>query len=207
MMAVILQAVTLQKTESYMSEETIREHFEQHIRTIEEVSRLLAPEMLRCARLMADALRDGKKILLMGNGGSAADAQHFAAEMVGRFLLERRALPALALSTDSSILTAVGNDYGFDHVFKRQVDALALPGDVVVGISTSGNSRNVHNALISAKEIGCRTVGLLGRDGGEIAPIVDVNLTVPVSETPRIQEAHISIIHVVCDLVEKSLFA
>jgi len=189
-----------------MSEEAIRRSFEEHLRTMETVSLQLTPEIWRCVRLLADALRQGRKILLMGNGGSAADAQHFAAEMVGRFLLERRALPAIALTTDSSILTAVGNDYGFDEVFKRQIEALAVSGDVVVGISTSGRSNNVFHALTRANEIGCRTIGLLGRDGGNIAPIVEVNLTVPVAETPRIQEAHATIIHILCDLVEQELF-
>ncbi|MCK4508331.1 MAG: D-sedoheptulose 7-phosphate isomerase, partial [Desulfuromonadales bacterium] len=150
--------------------------------------------------------KGGHKIMTMGNGGSAADAQHFAAEMVGRFLLERKALPAIALTTDTSILTAVGNDYGFDDVFNRQVEALANPGDVLIGISTSGNSLNIKRALESGKNIGVRTVGLLGRDGGEIGPMVDFNLTIPSSETPRIQEAHLVIIHILCDLIEKGLF-
>jgi D-sedoheptulose 7-phosphate isomerase len=129
-----------------------------------------------------------------------------AAEFVGRFLLERKALPAIALTTDTSILTAVGNDYGFDEVFKRQVEALARPGDVVIGISTSGHSNNVFHALTAANDMGCSTIGLLGREGGNIAGIVDVNLTVPVQETPRIQEAHLTIIHIICDLVERNLF-
>lgn len=184
----------------------IRSQLEQHCRVIDIVGERMAPEIESCCRLVVEALRDGRKILVMGNGGSAADAQHLAAEFVGRFLLERRALPAVALTTDTSILTAVGNDYGFDEIFKRQVEALAAPGDVVVGISTSGRSNNVFHALTTANEIGCRTVGLLGRDGGNIAGIVDVNLTVPVQETPRIQEAHITIIHIICDLVEQELF-
>ncbi|MCD4689265.1 MAG: SIS domain-containing protein, partial [Desulfuromonadaceae bacterium] len=145
--------------------------------------------------------------LLMGDGGSAADAQHFAAELVGRFLLERKALPAIALTTDSSILTAIGNDYGFDEIFKRQVEALAQPGDVVIGISTSGKSNNVFHALTAANRVGCKTVGLLGRDGGNIAGIVDIDLTVPAQYTPYIQGTHGAIIHILCDLVEKELFA
>jgi len=142
----------------------------------------------------------------MGNGGSAGDAQHLAAEIVGRFKLERRGLPAIALTTDSSILTAIGNDYGFEQVFRRQVEALAAPGDVVIGISTSGNSPNVLAALTLAREIGCRTIGLLGRDGGTILPVVDLDLTVPSQDTPRIQEGHITMIHILCDLVERRLF-
>jgi len=203
----MLVSANFVQAEIVMSEALIRDQFEQHARTMETVSRVLAPEISRGGQLMAEALGQGRKILLMGNGGSAADAQHFAAEMVGRFLLERRALPALALTTDTSILTAVGNDYGFDEIFKRQIEALAVAGDVVVGISTSGRSNNVFHALTCANEIGCRTIGLLGRDGGNIAPIVEVNLTVPVNETPRIQEAHATIIHILCDLVEQQLFA
>ena len=184
----------------------IKNHIEQHIRTMEMVAGSMVDDIERCCRLLTDTLRQGKKILLMGNGGSAADAQHFAAELVGRFILERRALPAIALSTDTSILTAVGNDYGFDEIFRRQVEALARPGDVVIGISTSGNSENVYRALSTANEIGCSTVALLGRDGGRIAPLVQLPLIVPSQYTPHIQEAHACIIHLVCDLVEKTLF-
>jgi D-sedoheptulose 7-phosphate isomerase len=142
----------------------------------------------------------------MGNGGSAADAQHFVAEMVGRFKMERRGLPAVALSTDTSILTAIGNDYGFEKVFRRQIEALAVPEDVVIGISTSGNSPNVLQALELAREMGCRTVGLLGKDGGTIKNVCDLALIVPTNDTPRVQEGHITIIHIVCDLLEKTLF-
>lgn len=189
-----------------MSLRQIHDHLEQHLRTIQLVSQHLVQDIERSCSLTVDALTTGKKILVMGNGGSAADAQHMAAEFVGRFLLERKGLPAIALTTDTSILTAVGNDYGFDEIFKRQVEALAQPGDVVIGISTSGHSNNVFHALTAANEIGCRTIGLLGRDGGNIAGIVDVDLTVPVQETPRIQEAHLTIIHILCDLVERNLF-
>jgi D-sedoheptulose 7-phosphate isomerase len=189
-----------------MSLPEIRRQLADHIRTAEIVAERLAPEIERCRTLLISALQKGNKLLVMGNGGSAADAQHMAAEFVGRFLLERKALPAIALTTDTSILTAVGNDYGFDEIFKRQVEALARPGDVVIGISTSGHSNNVFHALTAANEIGCKTIGLLGREGGNIAGIVDVNLTVPVQETPRIQEAHLTIIHIICDLVERNLF-
>jgi D-sedoheptulose 7-phosphate isomerase len=190
-----------------MALDSINDYFKRHIEVMEIVAARLAPEIEAFCCLLVTALGEGKKVLIMGNGGSAADAQHVAAEFVGRFLMERKALPTIALTTDTSILTAVGNDYGFDEVFKRQVEALAQPGDVVIGISTSGHSNNVFHALIAANEIGCKTVGLLGRDGGNIGGIVDVNLTVPVEETPRIQEAHGTILHIVCDLVEKSLFA
>ena len=177
-----------------------------HSLVIAEMERLLVPRIAEVAEVLAAALRDGKKLLVMGNGGSAADAQHLAAEIVGRFKMERRALPAIALTTDSSILTAIGNDYGFSTVFRRQVEALAGAGDVVVGISTSGNSGNVHEALLLVDEIGCTTVGLLGGDGGSIREVVDYVLTVPSRETPRVQEGHITIIHIICDLVEKRLF-
>ncbi len=184
----------------------IRSIFDAHCRVLADVERQLTGPIAATVDLVADALGRGGKVLIMGNGGSAADAQHFAAEIVGRFRLERRALPAIALTTDTSILTAVGNDYGFDQVFRRQVEAFAAAGDVVIGISTSGSSNNVYGALLLARERGCRTVGLLGRDGGTIAGIVDIPLTIPSNETPRIQEAHITIIHLVCELVEKRLF-
>lgn len=178
-----------------------------HREVIEAIERDLAAPVAAVAELLVEAFRAGKKLLVMGNGGSAADAQHFVAEMVGRFKLERRGLPAVALTTDSSILTALGNDYGFDLIFRRQVEALAAPGDVVVGISTSGSSKNVAAALLLARELGCRTVGLLGRDGGTIRELADFALTVPSNDTPRIQEGHITIIHILCDLVEQGLFA
>ena len=149
------------------------------------------------------ALNKGNKVLVMGNGGSAADAQHLAAEFVGRFLVERKALPAVALTTDNSIQTAIGNDYGYDFIFVRQVEALAERGDVVIGISTSGRSKNVILALNRAKEIGCFTLGLTGGDGGEISRVTDLSLVVPSKDTPRIQEGHILIIHILCDLVEQ----
>jgi D-sedoheptulose 7-phosphate isomerase len=189
-----------------MMVDDIRRHLTSHVEVIHTVGNKLAPHVAECAQLLIDTLQSGQKLLIMGNGGSAADAQHFAAEMVGRFLLERKALPAIALTTDTSILTAVGNDYGFDDIFKRQVEALARPDDVLIGISTSGNSNNIKRAFAAGKSIGAKTVGLLGRDGGEIASMADLDLTVPSLETPRIQEAHLVMIHILCDLVEKGLF-
>jgi D-sedoheptulose 7-phosphate isomerase len=177
-----------------------------HCEVMALIERDLTPRIAEVVDLLAGAFRAGNKLLVMGNGGSAADAQHLAAEIVGRFKMERRALPAIALTTDSSILTAIGNDYGFDAVFTRQIEALAAPGDVVIGISTSGTSRNVSAALKLARTRGCRTVGLLGRDGGAIADLVDLPLVVPSCETPRIQEGHITIIHIICDLLEQELF-
>ena len=178
-----------------------------HCQVMAALERDLAPAMESVVSLLVAAFKGGNKLLVMGNGGSAADAQHFAAEIVGRFKLERRALPAIALTTDSSILTAIGNDYGFDCIFSRQIEAHAVAGDVVVGISTSGNSGNIQAALAAASKLGCRTVALLGRDGGSIRAMAEFPLVVPSDDTPRIQEGHIAIIHIVCDLVEKKLFA
>ena len=156
---------------------------------------------------IARRIKNGNKVLLCGNGGSAADCQHIAAEFVGRFKLERRALPAIALTTDTSILTAVGNDYSFDKIFERQVEALGKEGDVLIGISTSGNSENVVRAVLKAKEMGILTVGFLGRDGGKLAELVDHPFIVKNFSTPRIQEVHITLGHVLCDFVEKYLFS
>lgn len=186
--------------------EEIKCHLQSHIDTVRLVREKLIESISDCAALLIDALQDGHKILIMGNGGSAADAQHFAAEMIGRFLLERSALPAIALTTDTSILTAVGNDYGFDDIFKRQVEALAKPGDILVGLSTSGNSANIKCAFEAGKAAGVKTIALLGRDGGAISAITDLSLIVPSFETPRIQEAHLIIIHILCDLIEKGIF-
>ena len=155
--------------------------------------------------VLLTALRAGRKVLVCGNGGSAADSQHFAAELVGRFTRERRAWPALALTTDSSVLTAIGNDHGFDHVFARQVEAHGQPGDVLVGISTSGGSPNVLAAVETARSRGLVTIGLTGRDGGALGRAVDVHLNVPSPSTARTQEVHSTILHVLCDLVEQEL--
>ena len=160
----------------------------------------------KASGIVVDALNQGNKVLLFGNGGSAADAQHIAAEFVGRFAFDRPALPALALSENSSSLTAIGNDYGFDVVFSRQIEALGRPGDVAIGISTSGNSRNVIKAMSAAKTIGLQTIGLTGCKGGELENAVDHCICVPSNETPRIQECHILIGHILSDLVERTIF-
>jgi D-sedoheptulose 7-phosphate isomerase len=156
----------------------------------------------RVAHEMSRAILGGNKILWCGNGGSAADSQHLAAELMGRFRQERRGLPSIALTTDTSILTAIGNDYGFERVFQRQVEALCLKGDVIVGISTSGNSRNVCAALETARQIGAFTVALTGATGGNLAQIADAVLRVPSKDTARIQEGHILCGHILCDWVE-----
>ncbi len=155
--------------------------------------------------MVTDTLALGNKILLCGNGGSAADAQHIAAELTGRYKVKRRGLPAIALTTDTSALTAIGNDFGFDRIFDRQVEALAEEGDLLIGISTSGNSANVNNALKVAREIECRTIGFSGRDGGGMNGLCDVNIIVPSDNTPRIQEMHILIGHILCQAVDDLL--
>ncbi len=187
-------------------QEKINQQINRHIEVFQQAVVPLVKDIETCAQLMCQTLGQGNKIIIMGNGGSAADAQHFAAELVGRFLKNRKALAAIALTTDTSILTAVANDFGYDQVFSRQIEALANHGDVVVGISTSGNSTNVQNALTLASELNCKTVALLGRDGGEIKSQVDLALTVAVNETPHIQEAHLTMIHILCDLIESYMF-
>lgn len=158
----------------------------------------------RAASALVSALRAGGKLLIMGNGGSAADAQHIAAELVGRYQIERRALAAIALTTDSSILTAWSNDYNYETVFSRQVEALARPGDVVWGISTSGNSRNVVRAFEAAKALDILTMGLLGRDGGELAPLTDYPMIVHLSATDQIQTAHMLTYHALCAELDRA---
>jgi D-sedoheptulose 7-phosphate isomerase len=165
----------------------------------------LESAVVAAAARSTTAVRNGNKLMFCGNGGSAGDAQHLAAELVGRLVRDRRALPGLALSTDSSALTCIGNDFGFDEIFARQVQGLGRPGDVLFAISTSGNSTNVVRAVEAAKFAGIFTVGLLGRDGGKLAPIVDLAIVVPSDETARIQEAHIFLGHVLCTLIEKEL--
>lgn len=162
----------------------------------------LFPQIDTVGQVMRDCLKRGNKILLMGNGGSAADSQHIAAEIVGRYKRERRGLPAIALTTDTSILTAVGNDYGFEFVFSRQVEALCDPQDVVVGISTSGNSANVVKAIEVAKEVGAITVLLSGGSGGKLAKMCDYSLVMPAKETARIQEAHLFVAHSLCEIMD-----
>jgi D-sedoheptulose 7-phosphate isomerase len=164
---------------------------------------LYKDKILEVGKIMATAIKDGNKILLFGNGGSAADAQHIAAEIVGRFKKERTALPAIALTTDTSILTAVGNDYGFETIFERQIEALCTPGDVAVGISTSGNSENVLRAIKKAHDLGATTVAFTGRNGGKLAEVAHYSFVVPSYETPRIQECHITLGHVLCEIIDE----
>ena len=165
----------------------------------------LNKEILESIKVITKCLKQGNKVVLFGNGGSAADAQHVAAEFVGRYKLERKSFSAMALTTDTSILTAIGNDYSYDLVFSRQCEGLVSKNDVVIGISTSGNSKNVKNALITSKKKGAITIGFLGNSGGEIKKLVDIPIIANSTSTPRIQEVHRVVFHIICELVEKSL--
>ncbi|MGK0256388.1 MAG: D-sedoheptulose 7-phosphate isomerase [Arcobacteraceae bacterium] len=183
---------------------TIKDEFNSHLETINSVIDNMENDIETAATIIVDALKNGNKILLCGNGGSAADAQHIAAELTGRYKTERKGLPGIALTTDTSALTAIGNDYGYDRIFDRQVESLASKGDVIIGISTSGNSKNVISALKLGQELGCKTVGLTGRDGGEMNKVCDINLIVPSDNTPRIQEIHILFGHTICQIIDNN---
>jgi len=182
----------------------IRQEFTEHLKTTEATSEKICEDIETVAQMCIDGLKQGGKILIFGNGGSAADAQHIAAELVGRYKKERKSLAAIALTTDSSVITSISNDYGYSRVFERQIEALANVDDVVIGISTSGNSKNVINGLAFAKKIGCTVIGFSGKDGGEMNAICNVNLAVPSEDTPRIQEMHIFIGHTICHLIEQT---
>lgn len=174
----------------------------EHLKTIQALEQTI-PQLQRIAEKMSRSILDGHKVLWCGNGGSAADSQHMAAELVGRFLKERRALPSIALTTNTSVLTAIGNDYGYDRVFERQIEAICSAGDVVVGISTSGNSKNVCRAFEAARKIGAFTVALGGQNGGAMAEIADETVKIPSTATPRIQEGHTLCCHMICDYIEQ----
>jgi D-sedoheptulose 7-phosphate isomerase len=185
--------------------EKISQRIGEWVAGVQELSRQ-AGEIAPVAEALIKTYQAGNKAIFFGNGGSAADAQHLAAEMVGRFLKERDALPALALTVNTSILTAVGNDYGYEQVFVRQLEALGKAGDVAVAISTSGNSPNISSAVLAAKQRGLVTVGLTGRGGGRLKAEVDHCICVPADTSPRIQEMHILIGHILCELIEAALF-
>ena len=180
----------------------IKFEFEEHLKTSQATFESIGHSVEVAAKLCLDCLKNGNKILLFGNGGSAADAQHIAAELVGRYKTERKGLAAIALTTDTSALTAIGNDYGCDSVFDRQVEALANTGDVAIGISTGGSSANVASALKLAKDLDCKTIGFSGRGGGEMNELCDINIVVPAQDTARIQEMHIVIGHTICHLID-----
>ena len=184
----------------------IADRLEEGVRVKQDMAKSRIGEIEGMVKLIVSAYRAGGKVVLFGNGGSAADAQHIAGELVGRFKLERPALPAVALTTNTSVLTAVANDYGYEITFSRQVEALVNKNDVAVGISTGGNSPNVIAAIKAAKANGAKAIGLTGVNGGQLAEEVDLAIRVPSESTPRIQEAHITIGHIICELVERELF-
>ena len=182
----------------------IKNEFSEHLNVTKKTKESISQPIEIAAKLCIDSLKNSNKILIFGNGGSAADAQHIAAELVGRYKTERKGLSAIALTTDTSAITSIANDYGYLHVFDRQVEALANKGDVVIGISTGGTSANVISAIKLANEIGCKTIGFSGRDGGEFNELCDVNLIAIADDTPRIQEMHILIGHTICHLIDQA---
>jgi D-sedoheptulose 7-phosphate isomerase len=188
-----------------MTDDILRKNIEKSLEVHSRLLETCLPAMAIATETLIAAYRNGRKALFFGNGGSAADAQHLAAEFLGRYLRERRPLPALALHTNTSALTAIANDYGYEHVFSRQIEALAVAGDVAVGISTSGNSLNVIEGITIARKMGVYTIGFTGASGGRMRDLVDVLIAAPSNETPRIQECHLLVGHALCDAVEQSL--
>jgi D-sedoheptulose 7-phosphate isomerase len=180
----------------------IIEELNDHQQLIQKVIDSLGSNIEIACQMMISALKNGNKVLIAGNGGSAADAQHIAAELSGRFVKERRALPGIALTTDTSAITSIANDYGYQYVFSRQIEALAQPGDLFIGISTSGNSQGILKAFESAQKFECKTLGLSGRNGGKMNGICDLNIIIPSDVTARIQEMHILIGHILCKAVD-----
>lgn len=180
----------------------IEDSFSEHIETAQRSKEMLTAQIGRACEMVIDCLKKGNKVFFFGNGGSAADAQHIAAEFVGRFVKNRRSLPAIALTTDTSAITAISNDYGYERVFARQVEGLAAEGDILIGISTSGNSDSVLRALETGRQYGCKTIGFSGRDGGRMGDYCDLNIVVPSNATARIQEMHILIGHIICDAID-----
>jgi D-sedoheptulose 7-phosphate isomerase len=184
--------------------ESVNKELLSHFETIKAVLEM-GEDIEKASKMVLETLQNGGKILLFGNGGSAGDAQHISAELTGRYKTERRGLPAIALTTDTSAITAIGNDYGYETIFSRQVEALSKEGDLLLGISTSGNSQNVINALKLGKELGCQTLGFSGKGGGKMSEFCDFNLIVPSENTPRIQEMHILFGHTICQIVDENI--
>jgi len=187
--------------------ERVKDIILESIQVKEELLKSGISRILEISQIIIEALKKGGKLIIFGNGGSASDAQHIAAELVGRFKKDRPALAAIALTTNTSIITALANDFGYDVIFSRQIEALADKRDVVFGISTSGKAKNVIIAIKQAKKMGLKTIALTGGDGGELAKIADISLIVPSSVTARIQEAHIVIGHIICELIEEESFS
>tara|TARA_B110000003_G_scaffold266090_1_gene292641 strand:+ start:1659 stop:2249 length:591 start_codon:yes stop_codon:yes gene_type:complete len=195
----------LKKSEIIINMKSIIENeFDEHSKAINSSIKLVIDDIENAAKICIECLKNGNKILIFGNGGSAADAQHIAAEITGKYKTNRKGLAAIALTTDSSVLTAIGNDFGFENVFERQVQALANSGDTLIGISTSGSSPNVINALKLASDLNCSTIGFSGINGGNFNSICDVNIVVNSKDTPRIQEIHILIGHTICHLIDQA---
>ena len=191
-----------------MNREKIIDMFEESIEVKKQIiNSELIDEIDMAAKVIINSYKNGGKVLICGNGGSAADSQHVAGELINKFRIDRKPLGAIALSTDTSVLTSIGNDFSFDDVFKKQVQGNGKEGDVLIGISTSGNSKNVIAAIDMAKRIGMKTITLTGSSGGKLNGMADICLKVPSNDTPRIQESHITILHIICDLVEQELFA
>lgn len=185
--------------------EQISIELDEHIKVIKEMLSNQMEKIEEISQIIIDCYRNNGKVVLFGNGGSAADAQHIAAELVGKYKLERESLAAVALTTNTSIISAIGNDYGFDKVFERQIESMVKDKDVVIGISTSGNSENVIKGILKAKEKGAKTIGFTGKGGGKLKEVVDILLDIPSDNTPRIQEAHITAGHIICGLVENKI--
>ena len=182
----------------------IENEFNEHAKAIKDTVKVAINDIENAAKICIECLKNGNKILIFGNGGSAADAQHIAAEIIGRYKTDRKGLAAIALTTDSSVLTAISNDFGYSEIFTRQVEALARPGDTLIGISTGGSSQNVVNALKIAKNMQCKAIGLSGKDGGEFNTICNVNIVAKAQDTARIQEMHILIGHTICHLIDQA---
>jgi len=200
-----VSTATLGQKMPTLTVDVLRQNIECSLEVHSRFMKVCLPALTAAADALIAAYRAGHKALFFGNGGSAADAQHLAAEFVGRYIREREPLPALALSTNTSAVTAIANDYGYEQVFARQLRALSCPGDVAVGLSTSGNSRSVVEALVCARKLGLFTIGLTGASGGQLRGLVDVLIDVPSNETPRIQECHILAGHALCDAVEGAI--
>jgi len=180
----------------------IKSELSLHRETVDKVTESLIPQIEKACLLCINTLKNGNKILFFGNGGSAADAQHIAAELSGRYKKERKGLAGIALTTDTSVLTAIGNDYEYNYIFQRQVEAIAKPGDMLFGISSTGNSGNVVNAFVKGREIGCKTVGISGKGGGKMNGCSDLNIIIPSDITARVQEMHILIGHIICQAID-----
>lgn len=186
--------------------ESVTKELDDHINIIKSLSKNLSDTIVNTSKIIIDCYKNGGKVILIGNGGSASDSQHIAAEFVGKFKLDRKSLPAIALTTNTPIITALANDYGYDTVFSRQLESLANDKDVLIVISTSGNSSNILRAIDTAKSKNIKVVGMTGRNGGKLKNMVDILINIPSDDTPRIQEGHITVGHIICGLVEKELF-